>query len=164
MKIFKKKFLTDSTNFTKFNISITIPFSPAWTAEHTAAQKLIVGKEDEKLPEALSKIQGDINAFHGTDKMDDINGWLTGGSDVNLLFYAAGYGNWPAMEALLGERSLDVTKSNSFGVNVLHVLGSAKTNQAEMAELCIKNIELSGNVRKLAKFVNKSTKIGELRY
>ena len=104
-------------------------------------------KEDQKLTEALNNIQGDINAFHETEE-----------GDANLLFYAAEYDNRPAFEALLKMGSLDVTKVNEQGKNVLHVM--AQKDRMDLAKLCIEKLEgQQGDI--LKKFVNCSTKTGE---
>ena len=104
-------------------------------------------KEDKKLvEEALKKIQGDINAFHESE-----------GMDANLLFYAAENDNEPALEELLKVESLDVTKVNDRGKNVLHVLGQAEKDQVELAKICMNKLEGDS----LKKFVNNSTKTGE---
>ena len=107
-------------------------------------------KEDKKLVEALNKIQGNINAFHESE-----------GKDANLLFYAAEYDNILALKALLNMESLDVTKVNDQGKNVLHILGQSDKDQFELAELCIESVKSTQDQGRLKKFVNSSTKTGE---
>ena len=104
-------------------------------------------KQDQKLTEALNNIQGDINAFHESEE-----------GDANLLFYAAEYDNRPAFEALLKMESLDVTKVNEQGKNVLHIM--AQKGRMELAKLCFEKLKgQQGDI--LKKFVNCSTKTGE---
>ena len=104
-------------------------------------------KDDQKLTEALNNIQGDINAFHESEE-----------GDANLLFYAAEYDNRPALEALLKIESLDMTKVNEQGKNVLHIM--AQKDRNDLAKLCLE--KLKGQQKDiLKKFVNCSTKTGE---
>ena len=128
-------------------ISSPLSSSSGWTTRHSAAAIIIVDKEDQKLTEALHYIEGDINAFHESEE-----------GDANLLFVAAEYDNRPAFEALLKMESLDVTKVNEQGKNVLHIM--AQKDRMELAKLCFEKLEgQQGDI--LKKFVNCSTKTGK---